>query len=459
MSYRIRLFLTHMATAFVAGTCVWCGFQAQGLSQLAFMLLFAAGIAVPSTLAAWWLTRGLHHLESSLADPHSASDTSGLREFDQVIGRLQTVLDRQRALVQNVDELVMRLGHTTSGSQLGRSAGDSHLLTDALGQLSRASARDVGLIMSLGDDMAKGAHDTHRGAREQTRMVENAIGAVEILSGKIDIVSSEAQAAGSSAQESAEQATKGLDLIDQMVRGMEAIRTNVEFSEKKVAALGQQSEQIGSIVETMGNISARTDMLALNASIEAVRAGQEGRGFAVVAEEVRKLAESTAKASRDIAALIDAIQNEAQDTVSAITEERQQVQQEIGRVNEARITLKDISRSSTTAADRSRQIIDVTLEQLQRTHEVVQAMQQVSTIADGISERSESTRHKTNDLVEAAQDLEEGLSPMYHYGDSDRPSSERRFNGDTDRLSGHKRQTRSTGEALLEAVTGGEFAQ
>ena len=210
MSYRIRLFLTHMATAFVAGTCVWCGFQAQGLSQLAFMLLFAAGIAVPSTLAAWWLTRGLHHLESSLADPHSASDTSGLREFDQVIGRLQTVLDRQRALVQNVDELVMRLGHTTSGSQLGRSAGDSHLLTDALGQLSRASARDVGLIMSLGDDMAKGAHDTHRGAREQTRMVENAIGAVEILSGKIDIVSSEAQAAGSSAQESAEQATKGL---------------------------------------------------------------------------------------------------------------------------------------------------------------------------------------------------------------------------------------------------------
>ena len=101
----------------------------------------------------------------------------------------------------------------------------------------------------------------------------------------------------------------------------------------------------------------------------------------------------------------------------------------------------------------------MTLEQLQRTQEVVQALQQVSTIAGGISERSESTRHKTNDLVEAAQDLEEGLSPMYHYGDSDRPSGERRFNADSDRSSIHKRQTRSTGDELLEAVTGGEFGQ
>ena len=227
MSYRIRLFLTHMATAVVAGFSLWYGLQAQSFSQLAFLLLFTAGIAVPSILAAWWLTRGLRRLESSLADAHATSDSSGLPELDRVTGRLQTVLKGQRALVQNVDELVLRLGHTTSGSQLERSAVDSHLLTDALGQLSRTSARDVGRIMSLGDDMAKVAHDTHCGALEQTRMVANAIGAVEVLAGKIDIVSSEAEAAGSSAQESAEQATKGLDLVDQMVRGMEAIRTNV----------------------------------------------------------------------------------------------------------------------------------------------------------------------------------------------------------------------------------------
>ncbi|MCP4510039.1 MAG: hypothetical protein GY826_26995 [Fuerstiella sp.] len=240
---------------------------------------------------------------------------------------------------------------------------------------------------------------------------------------------------------------------------MEAIRTNVEFSEKKVAALGQQSEQISSIVETMGNISARTDMLALNASIEAVRAGQEGRGFAVVAEEVRKLADSTAKASCDIAALIDAIQSEAQDTVSAISEGRQQVQQEISRVNAAGVALEEISRSSTAAAGRSRQIVDVTLEQLQRTQEVVRAMQQVSTIAGRISERSESTRHQTNDLVEAALDLEEGLSPMYHYGDSDLPSGERRSNGVSDSSRFHERRSGATADELLEAVSGGEFSQ
>lgn len=457
MSYRIRLFLTHIATSIVAGYCFWYGLQVQGFSQLAFMVLFGAGIGVPSTVAAWWLTRGLRHLELNLTDAHTESSSTGLPELDEVTARLQTVQERQRTLVQNVDDLVRRLGNSTSKSQIGLSGVDSQLLTDALGQLSRASARDVGRIMSLGDDMAKGAHDTQCGAHEQTRMVENAIGSVEILSGKIDIVGGDAEAVSTAARESVEQATKGLDLIDQMAVGMEAIRTNAEFSEKKVTTLGQRSEQISSIVETMGNISARTDMLALNASIEAVRAGQEGRGFAVVADEVRKLAESTAKASRDISTLVDAIQTEAQDTVSAITEERQQVQEEISRVNEAGITLEEISRSSTAAADRSRQISEVTLEQLQRTQEVVRAMQQVSTIAGKISDRSESTRHKTNDLVEAAQDLEEGLSPMYHYGESDRSSGVHRFNGG-DTSSAHRRYSPASGEELLKAVTGGEFA-
>ena len=157
----------------------------------------------------------------------------------------------------------------------------------------------------------------------------------------------------------------------------------------------------------MVSISARTDMLALNASIEAVRAGQEGRGFAVVAEEVRRLAESTAAASRDIAVVVDAIQSGAQETVLAMTEERHQVHDEIRRVSEAGSALENIKRSSIAAAERSRQISGSTVEQLQRTQEVVRAVQQVSAIATSIRDRNESLRNKTTDLAETAQDLEE----------------------------------------------------
>ena len=118
------------------------------------------------------------------------------------------------------------------------------------------------------------------------------------------------------------------------------------------------------------------------------------------------------------------------DTVSAMTEERQQVQEEIRRVSEAGNTLEEIGRSSTVAAERSQRICLATIEQLHRTQEIVQAMQQVSTIANWISERSESIRHKTTDLVESAQDLEEVLSPMYHYGDFEVQDDGSGFNDD-----------------------------
>ena len=238
----------------------------------------------------------------------------------------------------------------------------------------------------------------------------------------------------------------------------------MEFSEKKMVALSQQSEQISSIVETMGNISARTDMLALNASIEAVRAGQEGRGFAVVAEEVRKLAERTASASREIAALVDAIQHDAQDTVTAISQERDQVQDEIRRVTEAGLKLEEIGRTAVVVGDRSRQISTDTMEQLQRVQDLVNALRKVSTIATRIKGHSDATRNKTTDLAETAQDLEEGLSPMYHYGDAGNDNS---FAGQLDSFEYNSGAERSlfgqhperNVDELLQAASSGELRQ
>lgn len=456
MSYKIRLCLTHIATAIIAAYCVWYGPQVGGFSRLAFMILFGCSIGAPSAIAAFWLTRGLRQMESSLTNLDSEDSSSGLYELDETTRRLQTVLQRQRTLALNVDELMRRLGHSVSHSTAGP---DSQLLTNAMGQIARSSARGVGNIMSLGEDIARGAHDANWGAQQQIRTIENAVSSVELLSRKIDIVSNDAGTANAAAKEAADCALSGIGLVKQLVRGMQDIRANVEFSEQKVTALGRQSEQISSIVETMGHISARTDMLALNASIEAVRAGQEGRGFAVVAEEVRKLAEGTAAASRNIAALVEAIQTGTQDTVSAMKEERHQVEEGIRRISEAGVTLEHISRSSIAAAERSRLISDGTLEQLQRTQEVVQAIQQVSTIASNIRDLSETIRHKTTDLAEAAQDLEEGLSPMYHYGESERPTTERRFISSSDAARKINHEDRRPQDELLEAVAGGEFAR
>lgn len=457
MNFKLQLCFTHLATAAIAASCAWYAHQASGFSPLAFTAM--VGLGIPCAIAAASFMHSLRRMESALTDTDGETVSCGLSELDQSTLRLRTVLQRQRTLMENVDELVHRLSHTSGNSATAAVGTESQLLTDALGHLSRTTAKRIGGIMTLGTEIARGAHDSNRGAEQQIQTINSAINSIEMLSQRIDAVGSDAETATTTAKDAADQADKGLELVKELVRGMHNIRNNVEFSEKKVVSLGRQSEQIGSIVEMMGNISARTDMLALNASIEAVRAGQEGRGFAVVAEEVRRLAESTATASREIAALVDAIQTEAQDTVVAMTEERHQVLEEIRRVHETGTTLDHIRHSSIAAAERSRQISGSTIEQLQRTQEVVRAMQQVSAIATNMRDRNELIRHKTTDLAETAQDMEEGLSPMYNFGDSGRPTFTQRSSAGSNNAPGRRRDTTDSSDELLEAVRGGEFAR
>ncbi|MEZ6032283.1 MAG: methyl-accepting chemotaxis protein [Planctomycetaceae bacterium] len=457
MRYITQLCLTHSVTALVAACCAWYGYPIPGLSPLVLIILFGAGI--PCVLAAASFGRGLTKMESALADSQTESVRCGLQEFDQSMLRLRTVFQRQRLLVRNVDELLHRLGHAAPNPAAGISEAESPSLTDAMGYLSRSTAKNVGGIMALGTDISRGAHDANRGAVQQIESTNNAISAVELLSQRIDAVGSDADSVSAAAKEAADHASGGLELVQELVRGMHTIRSNVEFSKKKIVSLGQQSEQIGSIVEMMGNLSARTDMLALNAAIEAVRAGQEGRGFAVVAEEVRRLAESTATASREIATLVDAIRTEAQDTVSTMTEERHQVLEEIQRVNEAGAALEKIRHTSLAMAERSRQIAGSTVEQLQRTQEVVRAMQQVSGIATTIRDRHEMIRNKTTDLAEVAQTLEESLSPMYNFGDSGRGISPQRSGSKAENATRRRRDVSNVGDDLVEAMTGGEFVR
>ena len=411
-SYRIRLCLTHIVTAMVSGYCVWYGLQVKGFSRIAFMILLSAGIAVPCTVALRWLSLALKRMNSAFETVDTDEADTGLSEIDVATRRAIEALRQQRQLVSNVQELVARLRQTSGRGE----SGGTELLTDALGQLSRGTSRDIGSIMSLGDDIAKGIHDTHWSAQYQLHTVKAIGQSVDALSCRFDDIGQNAKHTNQSARQVSQDAAKGIGVINQVVRGMENVRTNVDFTEKKVAGLNQLSEQISSIVETMGNISARTDMLALNASIEAVRAGQEGRGFSIVAEEVRKLSDTTASASQEIAKLVAGIQNESTDAVAAIKEEREQVHQELHRIRQAVDAFESISQSSAGAAEHSLEIANTSVEQLQATRDVVRSIQEISTSATRISEQSDSVRHKTSDLIAVANELEDGLSPLYDFG-------------------------------------------
>ena len=155
------------------------------------------------------------------------------------------------------------------------------------------------------------------GATDQSETVSRTTTTVEALSDKIDRISQNAENATEACERTRQEACRGLEQVHRVIEGMDRLRTQVEVNGRKARRLGDRSVEIGTIVELIRGISSRTDMLALNATIESVRAGEHGRGFAVVAEEIRKLAERTAAATREIGTLVEAIQADTHESIRA----------------------------------------------------------------------------------------------------------------------------------------------
>ena len=156
--------------------------------------------------------------------------------------------------------------------------------------------------------------------------------------------------------------------------------------------LGDRSVEIGTIVELIRGISSRTDMLALNATIESVRAGEHGRGFAVVAEEIRKLAERTAAATREIGTLVEAIQADTHESIRALGEEQTEMEQESERVRETGSALERISQVAEHSARLVEGISRSTNDQVLATQDLVRAMQRISEVSHQTLERTTRSR-------------------------------------------------------------------
>jgi methyl-accepting chemotaxis protein len=257
------------------------------------------------------------------------------------------------------------------------------LISEILAQLSRTNEAVTAIALS--------SQTMATGATNQTKEVLAAMSLVQQMSTEIQRVSDNARTAAEAAKRTQDSAVEGAEGVHNVISGMGTLRANVQAGAKKMKNLGDRSMEITGIVGTINRISEQTNMLALNAAIEAARAGEHGRGFSVVAEEVRKLAERTATATQEIDKLVKAIHNETTETVQAIEQQTQFVEQESVLVGKAGESLARISQVSTESASLVADISKFASRQVEGTQAVVHTMGQISSIAKATQTGAEGT--------------------------------------------------------------------
>ena len=205
-------------------------------------------------------------------------------------------------------------------------------------------------------------------------------------------------------------AEQGAAAVENAISGMNEIRAQIQETSKRIKRLGESSQQIGEIVELISDITERTQVLALNAAIQAASAGEAGRGFTVVAEEVQRLAERSAEATRQIAAIVKTIQTDTLDAVSAMERSTQGVVQGARLSDAAGQALTEIGEVSTRLSGLIEDISVTAQSQAQAAGKVATGMQEILAINKQTTEGTKQTATSVGELAELASELKASVA-------------------------------------------------
>ena len=245
---------------------------------------------------------------------------------------------------------------------------------------------------------------------EQLREIRDTGESVLQMAGRINDVSEQAQRTAQVARQSLQAAETGLHAVQNTIGGMNSIRDQIQDTSKRIKRLGESSQEIGEITELIGDITEQTNVLALNAAIQAASAGDAGRGFSVVAEEVQRLAERSGEATKQIAVLVRTIQTDTQEAVAAMERSTHGVVEGAKLSDAAGAALADIDRVTRQLSELIAQISEQALKEAESANVVASNIQHIFAVTEQTGEGTRSTAQMVRELSRTAEELKQSVS-------------------------------------------------
>ena len=348
---------------------------------------------------------------------------TGFNDMARVI--FTTTNEAQRKAIEmeeakeNLQRQVIRLLDDVEGAARGDLTVQAEVTADVLGAVADAfnltiqNLRDiVQQVKVAARDVTKGSTNSETFARalsgdalRQAEELAVTLNSVQVMTDSIQRVAEAAREAETVARDASKIAQKGGEAVENTVAGILEIRETVAETTRKVKRLAESSQEINSIVAIVSQIASRTNLLALNASIEAARAGEAGRGFAIVADEVRQLADRSAKSLKEIEQIVMQIQSETSSVMTAMEEGTQQVIHQTKLAEEAKRSLDNIIQVADHIDILVRSITSDTVEQTETSRAVAQVMQSVELTAQETSQEAQRVSGALQHLVGVSRDL------------------------------------------------------
>ncbi|CCH47587.1 methyl-accepting chemotaxis protein [Pseudodesulfovibrio piezophilus] len=275
------------------------------------------------------------------------------------------------------------------------------------GLLSAAETLDLSVqaIRDQSEHLGIASGKAQDGAFDQQRYISESVSAMEEMNASVGESASNAEAAASDAEKTKEFAQKGALVVTRTLDSISSVSGNSQSLAGRVADLGAQAEGVGKIMGVISDIADQTNLLALNAAIEAARAGEAGRGFAVVADEVRKLAEKTMEATKDVGVAIQGIQEQVDITIEGVENMTGLADEAAVLAHESGNALEEIVAIAGASADRIRSIAAAAAQQSIASEEVTRTITEVHSISASTGEEMEKASTAVVVLAERVEDL------------------------------------------------------